>query len=59
MTIQYANAGTTLTIFDSPDGSKDDDYTVIKIRKDIVDAVSLLDYYSNFCFFCSICLMFY
>ena len=58
MTIQYANAGTTLTIFDSPDGSKDDDYTVIKIRKDIVDAVSLLDYYSHFCFFCSICLMF-
>ena len=44
MTIQYAKAGTTLTIFDSPDGSKDDDYTVIKIRKDIVDAVSLLDY---------------
>ena len=41
MIIQFAKAGTTITIFDSPDGSKNDDYTVIKIRKDIADAVSL------------------
>jgi hypothetical protein len=40
--IEYAKAGTTLTIFDSPSGSKDDDYTVIKIRQDMEFAVSIL-----------------
>jgi hypothetical protein len=39
--IAFAKAGTTITIFDSPSGSKDDDYTVIKVRNDINDAVRI------------------
>ncbi len=37
--IQYAQAGTIITVFDNPSGSKDDDYTVIKIRNEIKDPV--------------------
>ena len=33
--IEYIKAGTILTVYDSPGGSKDDDYTVIKIVEDI------------------------
>jgi hypothetical protein len=40
MVIHNAKAGTILTIYNSGTGSKDDDFTVIKIRKDILDAVS-------------------
>jgi hypothetical protein len=37
--IERAKAGTTITIYDSPSGAKDDDYTTIKIRKDIINPV--------------------
>jgi hypothetical protein len=39
--IQYAEPGTILTVFDSPTGSKEDDYTIIKIRNKITDPVSV------------------
>ena len=46
MSIQHAKAGTILTIYNSPIGAKDDDFTVIKIRKDIVQAVSLKGFWT-------------
>ncbi len=37
MVIYSANAGTIISLYDSPVGSKKDDFTIIKVKKDIRD----------------------
>merc|ERR1712055_117973 len=39
--ILLAHSGTTISLYDSPSGSKDDDYTVIKIRGEVTSPVEL------------------
>ena len=39
--ITRANAGTSISLFDSPVGSHDDDYTIVKIKKDIIKPVTI------------------
>lgn len=41
MRIIYAEAGTTLSFYDSPDGSPSDDYTIIKIKRDISSGINV------------------
>ena len=41
MVITQANAGTSISLFDSPVGSHDDDYTIVKIKKDITNPVTI------------------
>ena len=41
MMITRANAGTSISLFDSPWGSRDDDYTIVKIKKDIIKPVTI------------------
>merc|ERR1712215_171773 len=39
--ILMAASGTTISLYDSPSGSKDDDYTVIKIKGEVTSPVEL------------------
>jgi hypothetical protein len=41
VTISRANAGTTITIYDSPEGNKKDGFSVIDIKKDITKPVTI------------------
>ena len=48
MRIYSAEAGTTIKVYDSPSGGTNDDYTIIKIKRDISHAVDLDTYEKDY-----------
>ena len=48
MVISQANAGTTISFYDDPEGSPDYDYTMIKIKKDITQPLTISTFEKSF-----------
>merc|ERR1719402_337754 len=46
--IQNGVKGTIISLFDSPSGSKDDDFTIIKIKKDITEPLRIDTFEKSF-----------